>query len=204
MKKIIFAVLAFCLLLAVPKAQAQPYYKEYAPNEISVGYGVSLLGSAFSSIVSKAAFVSSLTDDEDAVIVNNSGTRGWINLGYAQQLNRVISVGGALGYYNAGVKMTDKTGTANLSLDVFTLMGTGKFDWFRTRSDIFGMYSKVGLGVMMLGSQTVEDGAPYETHFLPTFHASLIGLELGRAFSGFMELGIGMQGIAQFGIKFRF
>ncbi len=204
MKKIIFAVLALCFLQAVPKAQAQPYYKEYAPNEISVGYGVSLLGSAFSSVVSKAGFISSLSDDEDVLIVRNSGTRGWINLGYAHQLNRVVSVGGALGFYNAGVKMTDQTGTADLSLDVFTLMGTGKFDWFRTRSDIFGMYSKVGLGVMMLGAKTVEDDAPYETHFLPTFHASLIGMEVGRGFSGFMELGVGMQGIFQFGIRARF
>lgn len=103
------------------------------------------------------------------------------------------------------VKLEDKTGKLNAaSAGIYTLMGTAKFDWFRTRSDVFGMYSKVGLGVMAMHGELLEDQSLSGTLWLPTGHLSLVGLEVGKGFSGFMELGMGMQGIVQVGIRARF
>jgi hypothetical protein len=126
-----------------------------------------------------------------------------INLGYAYQLNKVVSIGGAAGFNRLSIDLKDNTGKISpAAVNVWTIMSTGKFDWFRTRSDMFGMYSKVGLGVMAVGGSLMEE--LHKTVWLPTGQLSLIGLEVGKGFSGFMELGFGMQGIAQLGVRARF
>lgn len=210
MKKIFLSLLALCCLIGMPQAQAQQYYQPYSsdyykldhPNEVSASFGVSLIGSAFSRIVNTVGFISDIADGD--VTVRNSGTRGWINLGYTYQLNRVISVGLNVGYYNIGITLKDETGTVNTSAALVPILATGKFDWFRTSSDMFGMYSKVGLGAMAVGGQVLEDDVLNRVFWSPAFHVSLVGLEVGQGFSGFMELGAGVQGIVQFGIRGRF
>ena len=205
MKKFLLALAAVFCLAAMPQAQAQQYYKLYHPNEISASYGVSLLGSVIGGVVNKAGLVSGIIGDEDYVAIKSGGTKGVLNLGYTYQLNKTISVGGTATMNRMSVNIEDNTGKLTAGeANIYCLMGTGKFDWFRTRSDIFGMYSKVGLGVMAIHGELVEDENLRGTLWLPTGHLSLIGLEVGRAFSGFMELGVGMQGIAQFGIRARF
>ena len=205
MKKTIFALAALICFLAIPKAQAQMYYKQYHPNEISASYGVSLLGSALNGIINKADLVSGLIGDDDYVAIKSGGTKGVLNLGYSYQINKTVSIGMAVGMNRMSVNLEDKTGKLTAgAANIYTLMATGKFDWFRTSSDIFGMYSKLGLGVMAMHGELVEDKTLSGTLWLPTGHLSLIGLEVGRGFSGFMELGVGMQGIAQFGIRARF
>lgn len=210
MKKIFLTVLALCCLFGVSEAQVRPlsqmynpgYYKLDHPNEISLSYGVSLIGASFSRIIKYTDLFTNIAESD--VTVLNSGTHGWLTLGYTYQLNRVISVGLNVGYYNVGVKMKDETGTVNSSIGMVPILATGKFDWFRTQSDLFGMYSKIGLGAMAWGGQLLEDDLINHVYWTPAFHVSLIGLELGQAFSGFMELGAGMQGIFQIGIRARF
>lgn len=208
MKKYLLSLLAVGMLLFAQQAQAQmqaPYYKQIHHNEISASYGFSLLGSAIGTVVNKANLLNEFFGDDDIVAIKNGGTKGVLNLGYAYQLNKTISVGAAVGMNRMSVKLEDKTGKLNAaSAGIYTLMGTAKFDWFRTKSDIFGMYSKVGLGVMAMHGELVEDQSLSGTLWLPTGHLSLVGLEVGKGFSGFMELGMGMQGIVQVGIKARF
>lgn len=204
MKKILISLLAVCLA-AVPALKAQKYqqtyYKQIHPNEISASYGVSVLGITFNNVISKASIISDFIGDDVTV---GKGSTGAINLGYSYQLNKTISVGAALGFNRLGFKVTDETGSLKPHVNIWMLMTTAKFDWFRTRSDIFGMYSKVGAGVMALAANLDMEDNLKKTLWLPTGHLSLIGLEVGRGFSGFMELGFGMQGIAQFGIRARF
>ena len=208
MKKYLLAVLAVGMLLFAQQAQAQmqtPYYKQIHPNEISASYGFSLLGSAIGTVVNKANLLNEFFGDDDIVAIKNGGTKGVLNLSYSYQLNKTISVGGAVGMNRMSVKLEDKTGKLNAaSAGIYTLMGTAKFDWFRTRSDVFGMYSKVGLGVMAMHGELLEDQSLSGTLWLPTGHLSLVGLEVGKGFSGFMEFGMGMQGIVQVGIRARF
>ena len=208
MKKMIMALAVICCFLAAPRAQAQlyqPYYKLTHPNEISASYGVSLLGSMIGSVVNKANLVSGIVGDEDYVAIRNGGTKGVLNLGYTYQLNKVISVGATAGINRMSVNLEDNTGKLTAAAaNIYMLMSTAKFDWFRTRSDVFGMYSKAGLGIMAMHGILAEDQTASGTLWLPTGHLSLIGMEVGRGFSGFMELGVGMQGIVHFVIRGRF
>lgn len=203
MKKIFVSLLVACFL-ALPsmQAQTQTYFKQIHPNEISASYGFSLFGAMVGGVVNKAQDLNKWLGIDD-VKIKSGGTKGVINLGYSYQLNKVISVGGAVGLNRMSINLEDQTGKISAaSANIWMMMATGKFDWFRTRSDIFGMYSKVGLGVMAIGGTLVEE--LHKTIWLPTGQLSLIGLEVGKGFSGFMELGMGMQGIAQVGIRARF
>ena len=204
MKKIFASLLVVCCIAAAaPQAQAQQYYKLSHPNEISASYGVSLLGSAIGTVVSKGGRIASILGLDEDVTVKNGGTKGIVNLGYSYQLNKVVSVGGAVGFNRMSINMQDETGKISAAAaNIYMIMSTGKFDWFRTRSDVFGMYSKVGLGIMAIGGTLVED--VQKTAWLPTAQLSLVGLEVGKGFSGFLELGAGMQGIVQAGIRARF
>jgi hypothetical protein len=209
MKRILLALAAVFCLAIVPQAQAQNYYQQYYklyhPNEISVSYGASLLGTVIGSVVNKANLVSGIVGDDDYVAIKNGGTRGVLNLGYTYQLNKVISVGATASMNRMSINIEDNTGKLTAgAANIYCLMSTGKFDWFRTRSDVFGMYSKVGLGVMAIHGELAEDKTLQGTLWLPTGHLTAVGLEVGRAFSGFMEFGVGMQGIVQAGIRARF
>lgn len=201
MKRIFVSILIISSLFLSGQAKAQnPYYKQVHPNDISVSYGFSLL-STFGSVV--IGSLSNILDIEKDISVKPGGTYGVINLGYAYQLNKVVSIGGAVGFNRLSIDLKDNTGKISpAAVNVWTIMSTGKFDWFRTRSDMFGMYSKVGLGVMAVGGSLMEE--LHKTVWLPTGQLSLIGLEVGKGFSGFMELGFGMQGIAQLGVRARF
>lgn len=204
MKKILISLLAVCTLLLSVQASAQTrYYKQIHPNEISASYGFSLLGTAIGTVINKADNLNEWLGIDEEIHIRNRGTKGVISLGYTHQLSKVVSVGGTMSLNSIGVELKDDTGSLTAAnANIWMLMGTCKIDWFRTRSDIFGMYSKVGLGVMGIGGSLMEEF--HKTVWLPTGHLSLVGLEVGRGFSGFMELGVGMQGIVQAGIRARF
>ena len=207
MKKFFIAIIAVFCMIAAPSADAQSqlYYKQTHPNEISAGYGVSLLGSIIGSVINKADLVNALVGSEDYVAIKNGGTKGILNLSYTNQLNKTVSLGASAGINRMSVNLEDNTGKLTAAAaNIYTLMAVSKFDWFRTRSDVFGMYSKVGLGVMAMHGELAEEEALHGTLWLPTAHISPIGLEVGRAFSGFLEFGFGMHGIVQAGIRARF
>lgn len=201
MKKIFVSLMMVCLMaLPTMQAQTQTYYKQIHPNEISASYGVSLLGTGIGTVVNKLDDLRRWLDIDDGLVVKSGGTFGVINLGYTYQLNKVVSIGGAIGLNSMKIRLEDNTGKIDAArANIWMLMSSAKFDWFRTRSDVFGMYSKVNLGVMGIGASLMEEA--HKTLWLPTGHLSLIGLEVGKGFSGFMELGVGMQGIVQAGVR---
>jgi hypothetical protein len=202
MKRLFVSILIISSLLLSGQAKAQNlYYKQIHPNEISTSYGFSVLSTFGSVVIGSLSNLLDLTEGE--ISVKPGGTYGVINLGYSYQLNKTISIGGGLAFNRLSVDLKDNTGKISpAAVNIWTIMSTGKFDWFRTRSDMFGMYSKVGLGIMAVGGSLMEE--LHKTIWLPTGQLSLIGLEVGRGFSGFMELGFGNQGIAQLGVRARF
>ncbi len=202
MKRLFVSILIISSLLLCGQAKAQNlYYKQIHPNEISTSYGFSVLSTFGSVVIGSLSNLLDLAGGE--ISVKPGGTYGVINLGYSYQLNKTISIGGGLAFNRLSVDLKDNTGKISpAAVNIWTIMSTGKFDWFRTRSDMFGMYSKVGLGIMAVGGSLMEE--LHKTIWLPTGQLSLIGLEVGRGFSGFMELGFGNQGIAQLGVRARF
>ena len=201
MKKLLFAVLAL-MLLSLPM-RAQPSYRLNHPNEISTSYGFSLISFGV-SMIDKANL--KYVDPETGAYsgIRSGGTRGVLNIGYSRQLNRCISVGGSFGFDQVGINAFVYNAKISLAkANIYSLMGTAKFDWFHTRNDVFCMYSKLGLGVMVLQGIVLQ-GLLNGAVAAPTFQASFVCLEVGKAVSGFMELGMGMQGIAQLGVRARF
>ena len=199
MKKLFVAILAIGCLLAAPAAKAQTI-NQTCPNEISFGYGVSLIGSATNMIINNLGIVEQITDGE-YVAIKSGGSKGVLNLNYIHHTSKVFGIGGNFGFNRMSVNMEDETGKLTAaSVNMFSLMVDTKLNWFR--NDMFGMYSKIGLGVMCLNGNLVEEMSG--NLWLPTGHVSAIGMEVGRQFCGFLELGAGMKGIVQAGVKFHF
>lgn len=199
MKKQGFILLTL-LLLALP-ARAQSY--RLYPNEISTSFGFSLINFGVSMIdKAKLSYVDSETGRVTGI--RSGGSRGVMNIGYSRQLNSCISVGGSFGFNRASINGI--VYNANLTLasaNIYSLMGTAQFDWFHSRNDVFCMYSKVGLGLMVVQGIVLQ-GLLNGAVVAPTFQTSFVCLEVGKAVSAFLELGMGMQGIAQVGLHARF
>lgn len=206
----VVALIATVALLTAPAAQAQPTV--YTHNEISTSYGVSLLGASIGVVSKYANWIGWLGDvteysTGDNIRVKSGGSKGIINLGYAYQVNKTWQFGVAFGFNRLSVELSDNTGSIQpLTANLFTIMNTAQVNWFRTGNDVFGMYSKVGLGVVLanygLMVGTADEMKGTKPFFAP--HLTAVGLEVGRNFRGFLEIGAGMQGVVQMGIKARF
>ena len=209
MKKLLVVFLAIGLL-SVPAVQAQQA-PIYTPNEISLSYGLSAMSLATGLVVRYANYIGEFADfieisSGDHIRASSGGTGGFANLGYSYQINKTWHFGASVGYYGINLGLEDNTGHVDpLKVNLFTIMSTARVNWFRT-GDIFGMYSKAGIGCMITNYGLMVD-TPDErkgTKVFPAAHVSAVGLEVGRGFRGFMELGFGLQGFLQIGVKARF
>jgi len=209
MKKLLVAII-IAGLLSVPAAKAQRA-PVYTPNEISLSYGLSAMSLATGLVVRYANYIGDLADfievsSGDNIRVNSGGTGGFVNLGYSYQTSKTWHFGANVGYYRMNLGLEDNTGKVDpLRVNLVTIMNTARVNWFRT-GDIFGMYSKAGIGCMITNYGLMVD-TPDErkgTKVFPAAHVSAVGLEVGRGFRGFMELGFGLQGFLQMGVKARF
>ena len=199
MKKMILALVAVCGLLASPAAQAQTI-NQVAPNELSFSYGVSVIGAVTTSLINTLGVVGQISDG-DYIAVRSGGSHGILNLGYHYHTSKVFGIGANFSFNRMSVKLEDETGKLDaFAVNCFSLMADAKLNWFRR--EVFGMYSRAGLGVMCLNTNLVETAS--HNFWLPALQLSPIGMEVGRSFCGFMELGFGMQGIAQFGVRYHF
>jgi opacity protein-like surface antigen len=202
-KTIVIALLTAVAFLTAPAARAQVMPVPH--NEISVSYGVAVIGSMLRTNSNMVFRVMNILDPTFNTVVDTRGGWGYINLGYSYQFNKTVGVGITGGYMIGGIKMNlrDDTGSVTVAEgNLITIMNTGKFNWFR--KPVFGMYSKVGLGVMIFPGKLVGDELLKKTFVLPTGQLSAVGMEVGNHFCGFLELGVGFQGIVQAGIRARF
>lgn len=206
----VVAILAVSCFLTAPVAQAQT--PVFAPNEISTSYGVSLMGASMGLVAKYANIAGRIADitgfsDGDNIRVKAGGSKGIVNIGYAYQINKTWSFGVTGGFNRLSYELSDNTGSIKpFAVNLFTVMNTAQANWFRTGNDVFGMYSKAGVGVMFANYALMKDTPDEETgtRVFPSGHLTAVGLEVGRGFRGFLELGMGMQGVVQMGIKARF
>ena len=200
MKNRLFLLLTL-LLLAWP-SRAQSYWLDH-PNQISTSFGFSLIDFGVAQI-DRLNWTYYDPETDRVTGIRSGGTKGILNIGYSRQLNSCISVGGSFGFNQVGINALLYGAKFSLArANMFTLMGTAKFDWFHTRHDVFCMYSKVGLGLMVLQGAVLQ-GLLNGAIVLPTFQTSFVCLEVGKTVYGFLELGCGMQGFAQLGVRARF
>ena len=106
MKKVFLIMSALCCLLAAPAIRAQNL-NEWAPNEISASYGVSLLGSSINTLIDLAGTFSRVAE-ADAPTIKSGGSRGILNLGYIHHTNRFVGFGANAGFNRMSVNLEDK------------------------------------------------------------------------------------------------
>lgn len=200
--KILLAALAICAFVSAP-AQAQDEME--TRHEIAVSYGA----------VPNSVWIDILTEVVPAIFGethDNNHYVGPIGLEYYYHTSPLIGVGAvAVFATNNEDAFRKEIMTAHINKSYTTLMPSVKFNWLRKEN--WGMYSKLAAGATLAhsshqeynenGKLTGEKENTNDVFF--NFHASLLGVEVGGAqVRGFFELGVGEQGIALAGVRYKF
>lgn len=200
--RVLLAALAISAFMCVP-AQAQDELE--TRHEIAVSYGA----------VPNSVWIDIFSDVVPAIFGEaheNTHYIGPIGLEYYYHTSPLIGVG-VVGVFatNNEDAFRDKKMTAHINKSYTTLMPSVKFNWLRKTS--WGMYSKLAAGATLAHSshqEYNENGKlagekENNNDVFFNFQASLIGVEAGsQHVRGFAELGIGEQGIALAGVRFKF
>ena len=200
MKRLLFIVAA--LLLGSMTLQAQEERENR--HEIAVGGGF-LSNSEVFDFVTEA---SSIAGTGGVCSYDNEKYRNPFSVEYFYHLSPLIGVGGIVGYaHGKRDVMINNDIVGNLKTGYLTVMPAVKIDWLRKQ--IWGLYSKAGAGVSFRSEKWkwYDSGKRNETEnsVIFNFQATLIGVECGDAnYRGFIELGLGEQGIVNTGVRLRF
>lgn len=214
MKKIAL-ILAFGMMLA-PCVKAQDCRLQN--DEITLSYGrVSIPGFAytFASIFTTALTFGYLSPE-------GFHSTGALTAGYWHHFSSRFSVGGNLVYENFRMNFNQYAGKDENgqilrkpsdwnNMSFTSLMPGVKFQW--VNREHFGMFTKADAGGIWYHNQRIDiqaDESNRETHdagndFGFAFQLSLIGIEAGNGhWRGTTEIGWGMEGLVQAGVKYIF
>ena len=195
--KCLLTALVISALMCVP-AQAQ----EETRHEISVSYGA-VPNSLWLDITSDV--IASMF----GATYDHSGVAGPVGLEYHYRTSPLIAVGAIATFAKHSEEETylnEITKTSKNSY--FTLMPSVKFNWLRRHN--WGMYSKVAAGASLRHStlqdkEVVNAKKTTDNVVFFNFQVSALGIEAGSEnVRGFAELGMGEQGVALAGVRFRF
>ena len=196
---VIFMQLALLLaLVLVLPARAQD---KDGRNEFSITYGqftlpqfAYVLGGVFGAVFSLGHFT-----------FDNAHMIGAAGLEYVHYVNGWLGFGAAAvcDYMTADAYSVDgdgnKTPNGKFNLGYASVMPVAKFAWFNR--DHVGLYSKlaVGAGYSFASGGDAKDNISWSGQITP------IGVDFGGAsFRGFVEGGIGMQGVVNAGVRWLF
>lgn len=224
-KTTMIAAIILCGTSMNAQAQEQDYYFTNDEVAISIGGATNsqILG-AFSDVFSAMGSVlvtSAMTGGQYSgyTSYDNEKTIPALSLEYFHHMSKTISIGGIIGFNgtssdmyctlqkNSGEKSKEKVGTS--SRYFFTVMPAVKFDWVRKKN--IGIYSKVAIGITYRSEKEKQDNQDGEKELyndsgiMGNFQASLLGIEAGsQKCRGFVELGVGEQGIISGGFRYKF
>lgn len=176
-----FAVIFLLLISVALSSAAQNRYR----NEIAVTYAP-LSDSDLKGFMLK--YIGQTISKEAKVQM--PGTFG---IEYFRSLGDLVSVGAMGGVY---LFFSQEEGKNDFNYANYCLMAGVKLHWYQR--EWFAAYSKFGFGASYLGYK--KDDHP--VHF--AFQASLLGVEVGKRLCGFVEAGVGDQGVALIGARYRF
>jgi len=196
MKKIFLVIVAAMLVTTNVNAQ------EFKRHEFGISFG------AFSNSnwidVFEDALITTMTGT--SVKYENEDFTGPFSAEYFYHINKIVGLGGIAVYGDRNKDVVSGSDVIGKGEDFYlTLMPAAKFEWLRSKH--VGLYSKVGLGAT-LRSESIDynDGDNYDDstiHF--NYQLSLLGVEAGsEVLRGFIELGVGEQGVAQIGVRCKF
>ncbi len=197
MKKMM--LLLACALMGSVNMLAQDGYD--TKHEISVSYGagaISLITTSFGAGLG-GALVGETTEESDF---------GPLAIEYFYHVSEKVGIGGVFVYSSATDEFHQSgSKVSEMNDKFFTLMPSVKFNWLRKNH--FGMYSKIAAGGTYDSAEYTRDGASESNKTTSEFHfnfqLSLLGAEFGSGqFRGFAELGVGEQGFALAGLRYKF
>ena len=200
--KFLLAALAISTLVCVP-AQAED--QDGHRHEIAVSYGVQPNTVWFDIYTDVIPALFGETHD-------NYKCAGPIGLEYYYRANPLIGVGAvAVFVTNKEDGFYDNILNSHINRTYFTFMPSVKFNWLRKAN--WSLYSKLAAGITYAdfsekyydeSGKTVEDKTT-ANDLLFNFQATAIGIEAGNSHvRGFAELGIGEQGVALAGVRYKF
>lgn len=200
MKKMLLLVVA--AMMATMSVNAQNGYD--TKHEIGVNYGFMSNTQWLDATMMALHIVEGLDPVKGSVI-------GPVSAEYFYHVNDWLGVGGIFTYaytkatYDQTVDHTAEVYTSKSAY--YTVLPAVKFNWLRR--DHFGMYSKIGAGVMVGNLKAVPadptEKPESETEWGFNWQVSVLGIEFGGAqLRGFIEGGIGAQGVALAGIRYKF
>ena len=201
MKK--FIVMAVTALMVALNVNAQ---NENLHHELSLSYGLGSIAQLGDGIGEGIALIFSDKEYDDGFIL------GPITAEYFYHFNNPrLAIGGSVSYskWDSDVLIRnshEKVGETKRNF--FSIMPSFKCYW--VNKNHFGLYSKAAAGVGFLTNKSknieenkvVKENEESGTYFM--FQASFIGAEFGSKFRGFVELGVGDQGFALAGIRYKF
>ncbi|MBO6033288.1 MAG: hypothetical protein J6Q22_17820 [Prevotella sp.] len=205
MKKIL--VMVTVAIMTAMNVNAQSGYDD-TKHEIGITYG----GMSTSTWGSIGETMGTILGSLGAATYDDGSFTGPISAEYFYHVSPVVGIGG-IGAYAHEKKnmlvMKEEYGEATNSY--ITVMPAAKFNWLRSK--YFGMYSKVGVGVTFRtqkedineakASNNGSDQTKNDIFF--NFQLSALGLEFGaETVRGFVEVGVGEQGMGLVGIRYKF
>ena len=196
MKKLVSVLL--CLVVVMPVFAKNDKDR----NEFSITYGQYTIPQ-FAYVmggVLGAAFTAGHFSIENPHLIGAAGVEyvhyvnGWLGFGGAAMCDYMTAT--ALSVDSNG----NKTPNGDFKLGCLSAMPLVKFAWLN-RAHV-GLYSKLAAGA---GYTFTGDNADVKDNFMFAFQATPIGVDFGgERFRGFVEAGIGTQGIANVGVRWLF
>lgn len=203
MKKFIFTTVMALMASISINAQSNSELKDEIG--ISYGLGVSCIGDGIGNVLGNG-----IIEHASGYEWKDSKQIGTIGLEYFHHLsNPKLAVGGIVTFAHCGEDIVKKGDNSNVvgerTRNYFSVMPAVKYSWINKEN--FALYSKVGAGLMILSEnekdhELKKDENDQRYYFM--WQASLIGVEFGGKLRGFVEAGVGEQGIILAGIKYKF
>jgi len=173
-------------------------------NEISISYGASVstitdgIGNAIGNGV-----IESMTGREWA----NEKQFGSLSIEYFHHLSDPKVAVGVIGtfcqYGEDVVNRSSKAKEGERTRNYFTVMPSIKYAWIN--KDHFALYSKAAIGLTLeQDKQKMNGKTSNNSQVSLAFQFSAIGVEFGGKFRGFVEAGVGEQGIVLAGLRYKF
>ena len=190
------------MLLAATGINAQNGYNN-TKHEVAVGYGM-LSNSQWLDIFVEVAVM------EDGTTFSNEKFVGTYSAEYLYRATKWLGLGCIFTFGQSSMDYTTQVGGSRegfITNRYFSLMPAVKFDWLRTNH--FGMYSKLAVGytyrtiAIDYEDASKEDVNDNLGHL--NWQASLLGIEAGGSqLRGYLEAGVGEQGVAIIGLRYKF
>jgi hypothetical protein len=208
MKKSVFLLtLILFIVSANISLLSQEIHSLDRPNEIYGGYGagsVYYFASPIDHYYADIPYYSYSTEQEPTSI-------GTFFLGYNRHMGKVVSIGFVVSYmhlnqnieYNNDPYSYDTTTFWGQNQDDL-ITGMARVTFNYVRKPVLTIYSGAALGMTIdLGSSTVNGFKDTERKLKPAGQLTLFGLRAGKALGGFIEFGVGTNGILIAGISYK-